>query len=155
LKILLIEWMRRNNGSNGFFTNPRYNFGTNRGAVFEIKKRRTWQTVDYWDSHWKIYFGRPVKARNGEFRRNEYLYIGRTSPGMLRIDSITFSGPDAKYFRADRNRANIKKGGHIRVKISFHSRRVIWDKGLHAYLEIKNNANGVRRIRLFGGRIRY
>lgn len=154
LKILLREWMRRKDGSKGFYTSPRYNVQVKNGALLEVAKRRTWQQVDYWESDWRIYFGRPVMTPSGYYKRNEYFYVGRTNPGLLKILSITISGPHAKYFRVDKMRANVQKGMHVRVKVSFRSRTVVWGKGLHAYLEIKNSANGLRRIRLYGGRNR-
>ena len=155
LKILLIEWMRRNDGSKGYYTSPMYNVNVDQGAILEISRRRTWSRHDYWDSDGRIHFGRPVMTESGYYRRNEFFYIGRTKPGgELKITDIAVVGPHARYFRVDRTRATLKAGQHVRIKISFKSRTPVWSRGegLHAYLQIKNSANGVRRIRLFGGK---
>jgi len=83
------------------------------------------------------------------------LYIGRTTKGALKISNISVEGPDAKYFKVDTSRANVRGGnGYVRVKVMFRSRNRAWEDGLHAYVQIKNNVNGVRRIRIYGGKNR-
>jgi len=71
LKILLMEWFRRNDGPKKVYTNSRYNINAKGSALVEVKKRRTWRKVDWWQSHSKLSFGRPVKMKNGEYKRNE------------------------------------------------------------------------------------
>jgi len=142
-------------GPKGYYTSPRYNINVNQGALIEVARRRTWPRVEYWDSGPLLYVGRPAMTPSSYFKRNEYFYIGRTKPGgILKITSIQVTGPQAKFFRVDRTNATLKPGQHLRLKISFRSRTPVWENGLLAYLEIRNSVNGLRRIKLFGGRNR-
>jgi len=145
LKILLWEYMKRNNGQKQYFS----------GLLGQIHRRRTWRKLNYWESTSKLSFSKPVRNNGdgGEYRMNAYLYIGRTTPGSLVIQNISVKGPHAKYFSLSKSSATIKQNGYIRVKVMFRSRARVWrgwDFGLQAYIEVRNNANGVRRIQLVG-----
>jgi len=138
LKILLLEWMRRVNGSQRYYD------------IREILKRRTWRQVDYWQSDSELKFGKPALTQDG-YRRNEFLYIGRTSPqGKLIIRDISILGADAQYFQADKKRAVLSSNEYIRIKISFHSTTPVDLTALAAYVQVQNSENEVRRIKIIG-----
>jgi len=99
LKILLIEWMKRMDGPNKYYSDNKYNFGIGIGDVGEIRRRRNWRTVPFWISDMtEITFGPAVLIDGSNYVRNEYLYIGRTTEGTLAIRGVAMSGNDAAYF---------------------------------------------------------
>ena len=49
LKILLREWMRRNDNPRSFYTSPRYNVNVKNGALLEVARRKSCPGVDYWE----------------------------------------------------------------------------------------------------------
>lgn len=153
LKALLVEWMKRNNGERKYYTDSKYNTYVSTGAMWQVRKRRTWRRVNYWESDSQLGFGKPVKVKHRQFRRNEYLYVGRTTPGKLTLTSIVVKGPHSRFFKLSKSKAIIHQNGYVRIKIAFHSRSKVWkhwNYGLQAYIEIRNDANGIRRIQLYG-----
>ena len=151
LKILLMEWMQRNDGPHGYYSDRKYNGLEGNGDIAEVRGRRTWRTVDYWQSDTEVLFGKPVRLPSGEYVRNEYFYVGRTSSnaGKLRIFQISVQGPDAGCFRVDQTaKVLIDEGEHIRIKISFTAQEPISIQTLDAYIEIHNNVNGIKRVNI-------
>jgi len=210
LRILLLEWMRRNDGGkNGYYSNSEYNVdwhatevsdgGVSDGAavnrfgqqfyspiwynnngtlslIDEIGMRRTWSETDLWQSDRELRFGRPsvVPGDTGDgsdgggksWRRNEFFYIGRSTPGTLSFRDVTVLGRDAEYFRVDKTRAEVKgPDGYVKIKVSFSApfgafdfddarrnqtqaqRRQRWQQrqgSLHAYLQYRTNVEGSR-----------
>jgi hypothetical protein len=146
LRILLIEWMLRNNGgSMHYYTDPKWN-GQGLGDVNEIRLRRTWKELNYWQSDYWLSFSEPVEIKKGVFRQNEFLYIGRSAPGVLFISAISVQGLDANYFSVDVTSANISQGDHIRVKVKFRSSKWVAVNSLQAYIEIRNDENQISRV---------
>lgn len=85
------------------------------------------------------------------FRRNEYLYLGRTSPGFLVVEPIAVSGRDKDLFSVSlTTKTIVKQFQYVRVTIAFQSPAPVNMTGLDAYLTIQFNG-GARTIRL-GGR---
>lgn len=112
-----------------------------KGDIEEIRNRRTWREVNYWESHKKIQVAVPVKRR-GKFRRNEYLYVGRSKLGVLTIDNITITGSDAKFFSIDKTSAKINKNEYMRLKVSYvANHKSIWRKKcqINAAIEFASN----------------
>lgn len=151
LKCLLMEWMRRMDGDMKYYSRSRYNFGQGRGDIHEIRLRRQWRLVDYWQSDTRINFGKPVKTSD-QWKRNEFFYIGRTKPGVLRITDIRIIGKDARYFSINKRRAELRSGDSLRIRVSFQGGSNVQIKKLDAALQIHNNVNGVRRVPLTSGR---
>ena len=153
LKILLLEWMRRLDDASPkrYYTDARFNVAGDRSLYSGVKFRHTWKRLDYWDSGSKLFFGPPV-FNGSVFIRNEFLYIGRTTEGILNVESIAIGGEDAGLFRIDKEQGIMKKSGHMRVKVSFESTSSSME-GLSAHLLIKNSVNGVRRIDLVGEKL--
>jgi len=150
MKVLLIEWMRQKDGPSHFYSFPRYNL--NGGGVGEIEgvtRRRAWRELDYWQSDSILSFEKPVLTQDG-FCQNEFLYIGRSSPGVLTVKSIFVVGTHAMYFSVSQRRAIIKENEHIRVKVSFCSPRPIHSKQLKAFIHVVNNVNTLQKIKLTG-----
>lgn len=145
LKILLLEWMRRKNGRHGFYSSNRWQGGQGRGDMKEIHLRRTWRRAAYWQSDSVLRFGNPVLV-NGVYRRNEFLYIGRTLPGKLIVKSVRILGPDAKLFRLNVARFQVNTNGYQRIKISFSSRSPVQMDSLRARIEVRFGAKGFRLI---------
>jgi hypothetical protein len=85
------------------------------------------------------------------FRRNEYLYLGRTSPGFLVVEPIAVSGPDKDLFSVSlTTKTIVKQSQYVRVTIAFQSPAPVNMTAVEAYLTIQFNG-GARTIRL-GGR---
>ena len=121
LKILLGEWMARNNGgAAGYYSNPKYNLNVGRGDIVEIRNRRTWRRVDQWQSDTPIELNQPVFV-NGKWRSNAWLYIGRTTQGDLVVRSVSVEGSGQAYFTLGKTSGRILSGGYMRVRISFAS----------------------------------
>ena len=155
LKCLLTEWMRRVDGKiEGYYSDNKYNLGEGRGDIREIRARRTWREVEYWQSHEKfIWFGQPVYvASEDSYRRNEYLYIGRTKPGVLTIKDISVTGVDARYFSVSTDQAVVNPGSCFRVRVSFESKKPVSIGSLDASITIQNDVDGVRKIKIVGPR---
>jgi len=153
MRALLMEWMKRNDGKKNFYSDARYNRYVDTGVTWQIQKRRTWKRVKYWESAPRLGFAKPLKVKDRDYRWNEYLYVGRSSPGKLVLSSISIKGPHAKYLKLSKKKAVIAQNGYVRIKVAFRSRAEVWkwwSHGLQAYLEIRNNANGIRRIQLVG-----
>jgi hypothetical protein len=147
LKVLLVEWMRRNDGTYGYYSTPKYSYGRTRGDVQEIRLRRTWNQVPLWVSDTTIAFGAPTKVGT-IFRRTEYLYLGRTLPGAVIIRSIRVKGTHASYFTLSVRRGTIGQNGSLRVGIRFASNVLVGR--LSAYVEIITSV-GTRIVSLTGG----
>lgn len=84
------------------------------------------------------------------FVRHEYIYIGRTKPGKLRIKTISVSGPDAKYFSLDKRKSVINKDEYLQVKVTYRFGRRESMKSLKAYIAIENDVTGESRIQIIG-----
>lgn len=151
LKILLVEWMRRHDGPGRYYSDASFNLDEGSGDVFEIQMRRKWRLVDYWQSDTRLSFGKPANI-NGVFVRNEYIYIGRTKPGKLRITSISVQGPDSKYFSVSKKRGVINKDEYLQIKISYKNSDRESIKSMKAFIVIKNNVTGESRIQISGER---
>ena len=150
LKILLIEWMRRMNGQKQYYSDPKWNLGEGLGDIEEVRRRRTWRTVDYWQSDTVLTFGKPGRTDSGRFVRNEFLYVGRTTKGKLDILSISIEGPHKRFFTVTPYRATIKKNGYIRIKVRFLANKRESVEGLVASVVIRNNVNQVSRVPIIG-----
>jgi len=97
LKALLIDWMLRLDGPDKIYSNPKWNNYEGNGDIEEIRNRRGWRTLDLWVCDTLIHFGNAVDV-NGKLTRNEWVYVGRTTPGTTTISSITLEGSDAGLF---------------------------------------------------------
>lgn len=137
LKALLVEWLMRKDGSNGYFSDPEYNMNIGDGDIEEIRNRRTWRHVDFWRSEGAIVLGTPA-LKDGKYVRREYLYVGRTKPGILVIRDVTIKGDDASFFTVDTSQAVVKQNEHVRIKVSFSSASVP-SASLSAYIQFRSN----------------
>lgn len=151
LKALLVEWMQRNNGgSMGYYSNPKYNGHEGRGDITEISLRRTWRTLSYWQSDQILYFGPPA-LYEGQYVRYEYLYVGRTTPGVLKISGMSIGGQNAKSFSiVGPTTAKIKSGDYLRIKIAFTSPTPVNIGSVSAYIQIFNSENKVSMVKIKG-----
>jgi hypothetical protein len=126
LKALLVEWMQRHDGKQHLYSDPIFNGGQGRGDITEVRLRRTWKRVDYWQSDQQVVFGGSPNADvTGNFTRSEYFYIGRTLPGQLNLTEIQIVGDNAQYFSANVDQAVIAKNDHIQIKLTFSAQQVI------------------------------
>jgi arylsulfatase A-like enzyme len=118
LKALLIEWMQWMDGPKKLYSDPAYNL-EGAGDITEIKTRRKWRRLDIWVSDTSIRVGKPVHDGT-RYIRNEYLYLGRTTAGVLTVDSIRLEGSDALHFALSGfTGGQIASGDYEKVKISF------------------------------------
>jgi arylsulfatase A-like enzyme len=103
MRCLLLDWMERLDGEQGYFSDPAANYGDSDGDIKEIKRRQKWKQVGFWISDEVLEFGRLTKGKDGSFVRHEYLYLGTRQDETITISSIDISGPDADSFTVDKN----------------------------------------------------
>jgi hypothetical protein len=142
LKALLLDWMKRMDGRKGYFSKKKFNGREGLGDIEEIRQRRTWPTVNFWRSDRELRFGEPALV-DGYYVRNEYLYFGRSNPGVLNLTDIRVEGSDAEYFSLDTNRYDMRvsdSGKYARIKVTFRSTDNPSMKSLDA--KIIANVNG-------------
>ena len=148
LKILLVEWMERNNGGIAkYYSNPKFNGNVGRGDIVEIRNRRTWRLVDQWQSDQVITLDRPVEV-NGNWRTNAWLYIGRTTPGVLKVSSVVVNGAGRKYFTLSHTSATIQSEDYIRIRISFVSAKEVDPSTIDPIIVIRSNVYARREVRI-------
>jgi len=138
LRQLILEHMLRNNGKQKFYSDPKYDPTTSRGLVWEVSNRKTWKKMDFWISDQKLFFGQVavnkkavVEVENGGTTRTiqdngvtrvEYLYMGRTTPGSVDVESISVQGSDRNnFFVRPSGPVTIEQDGHLRVKVTYLS----------------------------------
>jgi Sulfatase len=146
LKILLLEFMQRNNGAGKYYSSPRYHLG-GRGDIKEVSLRRTWEKVNYWHSDGRLSFGPPALV-GSVYVRNEYWYVGRTNTGSFQIQSVTVTGTHAANFRVASVRKTVLANQYVRIKVTFRSSTLLYWKSLRATMVVKNTATGTTRIPL-------
>lgn len=152
LKVLLLEWMQSNDGLYGYYSDPKYNADEGQGDMKEIEARRTWPEVEYWQSEDTTLVMKSPVWESGYYRQNAYLYIGRTAPGLLQVQSIRLNvGNDANagLFQISPTSATIARGEYIRVKVSFRSFFAVSISDLKAKIEIYTNV-GNRKVEIRG-----
>jgi hypothetical protein len=140
LKVMLIDWLRRHDGVYRYFSDPKYSYGRTRGDITEVTKRRTWKEVPMWMSDSTIQFSPPSKfTPQGDYARNEYIYIGRTLPGVLKLESITIRGANASYFSVSPTNGSIGQYSSLRIKVSFYSATALNVTRLGAFLDVRTS----------------
>lgn len=121
LKVLLVEWMVRMDGPKRLYSSKRWNLGEGRGDVREIQLRRTWRRVDFWASDQVLQFGPPATSGGKAWLRHEYLYVGRTMPGLLNVTDVVVTGPDAERFATDFEEGTpvgIRPNNPLRIRVT-------------------------------------
>jgi len=141
--------------------------------------RRTWRKLPYWQSDAQLFFRRPVKLGDGPYRRAEYLvrskstqrhnsgapctrsylpsfsrltpqYVGRTyAKGELTVN-ISLEGRNKGFFAVSPKTATVQNGGYVRIKVQYLAKHRKTVKGVDAYVVIRNNVNGVRKVKILG-----
>lgn len=156
LKCLLVEWMQRMNGPGYYSGDARWSdsmtgpftdgIRSSAGDIEEVKRRRTWRSLDIWVGDTVLKFGR--RARVGiTFKRNEFLYFGRTSPGLLYVNDVTVVGTESAFFTIESPPpVTIAQGDHARLKISYNSR--VWHEQVDAQIEISHGDGSLVRTRI-------
>lgn len=138
LKCLLLEWMERHNGP-GYYggsslysdsNTPPFTDGvqSSRGDMEEIRDRRTWPESDLWVSDRgpssPLIFGGPFVKVSAQYVRNEYVYFGRTSPGVSRIEHVRIKGDDAGRFEIEQDYPrNVMPGDCVRLRVMYRWHR--------------------------------
>jgi arylsulfatase A-like enzyme len=147
LKALLIEWMQRMDGSAHLYSDPVYNAGEGLGDIAEVTARRLWKTLDIWISDTAVEVGAPANV-GGQWKRNEYIYFGRTTAGTLNISSIVVQGADAGLIQLSGfTSGNITSGNYGRVKLTY-SPTSYGQQITDARIVINNNAGAAKVITL-------
>ena len=138
LRYLLIDWMERMeiSGRNNFYSDPIFNANEGLGDINEIRNRQSWPKSDIWVGDSSLIF------RKRKLVRDEWLYIGRRSPGSLSISSVKVLGKDSFMFRLSAGSAEVASFGVFRLQVRLEYE--IMPQGLleplDAYLEIIHNA---------------
>jgi len=143
LKCLLIEWLKRHEGQQQYYSRPQYNYGVGAGMITEIAKRRTWETVPIWISDTTLSFEEPVWTSGG-YLRNEWLYLGRSRPGNLTIRDVYIGGAHAQFFDVDKRETSVTQ--YTRIRVSFQSSGPYDLSDLDAYITIVNDVNFVQKV---------
>lgn len=147
LKVLLVEWLRRMDGSKSYYSSKMYNNYEGNGDIAEVRWRRTWRALDYWVSDEELSFGSPSVLSDGTNVRNEFLYIGRTSTGSLVVTNVAVFGDDAGYFElGDTRSATIEENGYLRIKVAFRSSQPVEMTSLQATILIQ--LQGLDNVRI-------
>jgi hypothetical protein len=140
LKVMLIEWMRRHDTAYRYYSDKKYSYNRTRGDIQEVTARRTWKEVPFWISDMSIQFSTPSKTtQQGDYRRNEYFYIGRTLSGVLALQSITVRGLNASYFSVSPTSGKIGRYQSLRIKVSYYSAGERNLTQVSAYLDIRTS----------------
>lgn len=150
LKILLLEWMTQHDGGSGkhFYSKSLYNGGEGKGDIAEIKSRRTWRRLDYWQSDTFLEWGKPVETTdelgNKRYKRCEYIYAGRTTPGKLYLKKVLVQGKDKSHFKIDPavKKRKINTNQYVRVRVCYDSKDYNNVGELKAYVSIFNSVTG-------------
>jgi len=152
LKALLWDWMRRMDGEEKIYSDSRYNLGEGSGDMKEIRLRRTWAAVDYWQSDTSLSFGPRVQIGK-KWLRNEYIYIGTTTAGRLVLESVAIIGVDAHYFTVTSNRQACQQNWWIQIKVEFASDVDVSIDDLDATVEIRTSPDRIRTVKLTEGHL--
>lgn len=80
--------------------------------------------------------------------RNQYIYIGRTTPGQLVLESATVGGTDADRFRVYYPKTTANSGEWIRIKVEYSAFEKLIINKLDAYIEIRTAPGRVRRVQI-------
>lgn len=140
LKVMLIEWMERHDSVHRYFSDPQYSYGRTLGDIQEVLQRRTWREVPFWISDSSIRFFPPSHITpQDDYRRNEYIYIGRTFPGALKLQNITVRGPNATFFSVSPTNGKIGQYQSLRIKVSYHSKEPQDVAQIGAFLDIRTS----------------
>mmetsp|Transcript_3482 Transcript_3482/g.8276 ORF Transcript_3482/g.8276 Transcript_3482/m.8276 type:complete len:1163 (-) Transcript_3482:200-3688(-) len=151
MRCLLLEWMKRLDGADRYFSDPGNNYFEGDGDITEIWRRQSWNEIGFWVSDTVIPFGR--MAYDGtQYVRHEWIYMGTRMPGLVSVTSITIMGSDAAFFQVDRDSANIEFGDCIPIRVTFTSQEdVPSDRNLDAYLVISAEGSETKYVQLHGG----
>lgn len=144
LRQLLLDWMKMNNGNEKLFSDPKYNANEGRGDMSEIRVRKLGKLVPFWRSDTVLKMGPPIR-RKGTYLRNDYVFVGRTLPGQVRLLSIRVKGnenADQLLKLAMPSKKFLRKGQSLRIKVQFASPRPVDISSLGARIIIKTQEKG-------------
>jgi hypothetical protein len=80
------------------------------------------------------------------------LYIGRTRPGVLQLQSITIQGADQNLFTlAPVSQTTLGQGEWLKLGVMYKNQMQVPIVLLDAKIVIKNNVNGTQVIKIVGG----
>ncbi|KAL3906173.1 MAG: hypothetical protein SGILL_009379 [Bacillariaceae sp.] len=125
MRCLLLDWMKRLDGQEGYFSDPAANYGDGKGDTREIRQRQKWRQVGFWISDKTLKFGKLTKQSGGSFVRHEHLYMGTRNNEIVRITSITVAGPYAGWFRVDQESLEFGRRDCKSIRISLDSEQEI------------------------------
>jgi hypothetical protein len=130
LRCLLLDWMERLDGTEGYYSDPQANYGEGTGDINEVRARQSWKQVGFWTSGSTsssnlggLEFGR-VAWTGSEFVRHQYLYMGTRLDETITVSSIVVSGPNAGLFTIDDSTAGsltFGKNTCVNVRVTFRS----------------------------------
>jgi len=153
LKVLLFEFLSRADGEKKFYSDPKYNGYVGEGDTSEVLRRRTWPEVDYWQSEDDVIeFEKPIQMMGKSkavFKRNEYVYIGRTGPGELIVDGVEIVGADARRFNVKVSRLRVPRWWWARIRIQYVSFQDL-PLSFDATLVIRTDTDRVRQLKIVG-----
>jgi hypothetical protein len=139
LKCLLLEWMARNDGGQHQYYSQ--------ADIPGISARRTWKTLPQWQSDVQIQLDAPVFV-DGLWRTSAWLFIGRTQPGVLIVNSISLTGVGSDLFTLSRSRGRIRGTGYMSIQISLASAAVIDPSTLAVQVVIQSNVYDRRVVNI-------
>ena len=149
LRFLLLDWMTRmqNVANNDFYSDPIYNANEGKGDMKEILYRQSWRATDMWVSDPLINF-RKVVHIDSRYIRNEWLYLGRRSPGSLTC-AFQVLGRDAGLFHLHTKFATVTKFDAFRLKVTLeYNATAQLPESVDAFIQIKPDVGDAMKVLL-------
>ncbi len=89
---------------------------------------------------------------NGVYRRNEFIYVGRSTSGAININSVSVHGKGARYFSVSTSRTVLHQNEFARITVRFRSKTKVSLGDLRpTHVDIKYGPNNkLARILMLG-----
>lgn len=137
MRCLLLGWMIRMNGDQGYFSDPAANYGEGLGDISEVLNRQSWRPVGFWTSassdNNTLEFGR-VAWTGTSFVRNEHLFMGTRLDEVITVTTVTVTGADAALFSVDTTSLEFGLNACESVRVTFNSPSILSTTSLDASL---------------------
>jgi hypothetical protein len=150
LRYLLLDWMHRtqDTANNDFYSDPIYNANEGQGDINEILLRQSWPASDLWVGD-QFLVCRKVALVESRYTRNEWLYVGRRTPGSLHCN-FQMLGVDAGLFHLNTDGATVPAFDVFRLKVTLAYDVTVEAPGsVDAYIRISCNESDALSVPLY------
>lgn len=127
LRQLLLDWMGRVEFSshNQYYSNPIFNANEGQGDIIEIFNRQSWPASDVWVGDSVLEFTKTTMSTMTFLGPvpmcNEWLFVGRRTPGVLSIHNVTIVGSDRSMFQLEQAPSTLLTKAALRIRVVFVS----------------------------------